>query len=538
MQFSIKVRLAILVMVSMATCALIATMSWLQMRDEMEYAKALNEQRLKPVWLLESLSRNYSQGVVDTAQKLRSQMLFWGEGKKALEAAKQQIKTDWLDYQNHKLAPEERELLADIEADIEQSLQVMVALSAYIEDKSSYGLGNYIDLQMYAELEPTFTAIDRLMEQQAALAEAEKKAASQRLAAATKKTLLTAGVLSVALLLLSWWLARSILKPLGQMRQSVSRIVSGLDFTIRIDTNQKDELGDLARAFNSLVELFTRMLGEMNQITAELSTTADNLVATAGATQSQVGEQNQELLHVNQSIESVARAAAGVLASVEQTSTVTEQSEQSAQQGTDIVASTITSINQLAAQVDSSAQNVKQLNQSSESIGGVLAVISDIADQTNLLALNAAIEAARAGDQGRGFAVVADEVRQLAQRTAKSTMEIQTMIESIQQETKQVSVSMSQGVEAANCSVKRAEETGTAISNIVAAISDINQHSGSISNSAQEQIDCSKQLNERSNSLLAICNETERLAKGSADCSQSVAQASDQLRRLMSRYRT
>ncbi|MBN1170731.1 MAG: hypothetical protein JXA67_01030 [Micromonosporaceae bacterium] len=117
---------------------------------------------------------------------------------------------------------------------------------------------------------------------------------------------------------------------------------------------------------------------------------------------------------------------------------------------------------------------VTKLGESSVEIGNVVNLINAIAEQTNLLALNATIEAARAGDLGKGFAVVAGEVKELAQETAKATEDISRRVAAIQ-----------------------ADTTGavTAIGEITAIISRINDYQMTIASAVEEQAATVQEMN-------------------------------------------
>ena len=127
-------------------------------------------------------------------------------------------------------------------------------------------------------------------------------------------------------------------------------------------------------------------------------------------------------------------------------------------------------INERNMQESEINEKLLELANQSREVKGVLNIISDIAEQTNLLALNAAIEAARAGEHGRGFAVVADEVRQLAEKTQKSLVDINTTINVIVEGINNVSSQMSQGVKAFDEIVETSDSVTTQIQDSISNI--------------------------------------------------------------------
>lgn len=203
-----------------------------------------------------------------------------------------------------------------------------------------------------------------------------------------------------------------------------------------------------------------------------------------------------------------------------------------------MLAATQSEINKLAADVEQAAAVIHALEQDSDRIGGVLDVIRGIAEQTNLLALNAAIEAARAGEQGRGFAVVADEVRSLARRPQDSTEEIQGMIESLQQASRQAVSVMDTGQEQARDTVAHADGTRQSLEEVLRSVSTISGASGSIASASVQQSHGVDQINKTIVSISAVAEQTNQGARELEGSSAELGATATRLQELISTFKT
>ncbi|GAA6154118.1 methyl-accepting chemotaxis protein [Pseudoteredinibacter isoporae] len=537
MSLRISHRLGMLVAMSISVCILMSFLAWSKIRSEVSFAQNLSKQRLEPVWMLEHLSRLYSHDISDTAHQLRAQMIFWQDAEDAVLDADKTIHDIWRRYENRPQSDAEKQLLVELKPDIEQSFATIAQLEQLIEDKSNYELGQFVDIKMYEGLKPLYRALDRLIAQQTALAEAEQAAADERLNSTTQQILMLLALLAVTQLALSLWLSRSILRPLQSIRASVSGIIQEMNFSRRVSVESNCELGQLGNDVNRMISVLDELLGSLQAVAITLQGSAKSLVSGAKNVDRQVELQNRELKEVNAAVACVFEAGEGVLKAVESSQKETQVATEAAEVGAERLRKTIAVINQLAEHVQRSSSDMNTLSSSSEAIGGVLSVIKEIAEQTNLLALNAAIEAARAGDQGRGFAVVADEVRQLAQRTASSTNEIQAMVEAIQASSEQVSASLGDSVEAASRSVDQAQSTGEIIDEILQGMRLIRGQSQDISQHSRQQIELSTSLSGQAEKLSQLSQQTADLSEGSSKASEAVSDIATGLREQLQAYR-
>ncbi|TXH65141.1 MAG: methyl-accepting chemotaxis protein [Tolumonas sp.] len=305
---------------------------------------------------------------------------------------------------------------------------------------------------------------------------------------------------------------RALFRPLGVVSQALAKIADGNgDLTQRIPLSNNDEVGQLAANFNKFVDSLHQLIAHVRNQAKDIGNEATNGLRRTKSSVQELSRQQQEIAMVATAVTEMASATQEIANNAEQTAAAAIQSAESSESGKSLVNKTRESINELSGGVTDATDVIAQLDRHAQEISGILATIQGIAEQTNLLALNAAIEAARAGGQGRGFAVVADEVRVLSQRTAASTTEIQSTIETLQRTTQKAVNMMEKSRDMAAHSVQDALDASAALEEITRAVSSISDMANQIATAAEEQ---SHVTGEITTNVTAIKDVADEVASG------------------------
>jgi methyl-accepting chemotaxis protein len=375
----------------------------------------------------------------------------------------------------------------------------------------------------------------------AILAEVDEAEAYAEAIASRDQTIYMITIAAIVLLIISgalgWIYSAALARPLERIVASLEDISSGSgDLTVRLDASSKDELGQLAGAFNRFVEKIDTIMREISGSTNDLTTASENLSTVTNDTRLNMEQQQNEIHQVATAIEEMAATVREVARNTQATATAANHAEDQVSEGKNIVGHSVSAVQHLSDRIKQSHEVISALQQDSLSVGTVLDVIRGIAEQTNLLALNAAIEAARAGEHGRGFAVVADEVRNLAMKTQESTEEIRGIIESLQERSTETTKLLQENNVDIETTVDLSEKTQHAFQEIQDAMRHLLDMSTQIASASEEQSAVTEEIAQNIGRISQAAEDTVAGAEQTAASSEMLTSIGDGLFRLVGQF--
>ncbi len=316
-------------------------------------------------------------------------------------------------------------------------------------------------------------------------------------------------------------------------------IVSGAaegDLTVKAEVTA-DALGSVADAFNLMIAGLTTLVSQASTVAHEIQHSTTDILRASERMRLGAEQQTSQIQGAAQAVNDMSHTIQRMAENAEAATQTSLKATQAAVKGGTSVAETIKGMQRIRAAVQTTGKKIKGLGERSLEIGAIIEVINEIATQTNLLALNDAIEAARAGEQGKGFAVVADEVRKLAERAARATKDITSLIKGIQVETSEAVTVMEEGTREVEEGTKLADQAGAALREIEQIVKQTSTLVSEITSSAADQVKVSEGVVHSMDSISKLTQETTVGVRDTVETISRLAELSKRLTDAIGRFK-
>jgi len=431
--------------------------------------------------------------------------------------------------------PEERAAYDKYVQLLAQYRQLEERMKTFSRNNQVDDLRKLLNSELLANSEEVNAALAKLLEINTRQIEKTDNTAGEQYSTSFNLVIALLVIATGLTLLFAWLLTNSITQPIANALNAAEGIAEG-NLTRPIVVDGQDEAGRLLAAMAKMQDKLRDTLQRISGSATQLASAAEELNSVTDESARGLTQQNNEIEQAATAVNEMTSAVEEVARNAVSTSEASKNATTSAGDGRDLVQETVSAIERMSTDVQSTATLIGDLANESRDIGKVLDVIRGLADQTNLLALNAAIEAARAGEAGRGFAVVADEVRALAHRTQQSTSEIERMIGSIQSGTEHAVDSMRNSTERAESTLNIARGAGLSLDTINSAIVEINERNLVIASAAEEQAQVAREVDRNLVNIRDLSVQSATGASQTSAASSELSRLAVDLNTMVSRF--
>ena len=311
-------------------------------------------------------------------------------------------------------------------------------------------------------------------------------------------------------------------KAILRLMNEIGDLADG-DLTVRA-TVTEDVTGAIADSLNYTTEEFRKLVSRIIAVVEKMGHATKSAEDISRGLLEATQKQAREIQAAGEAVQSMTESIKEVDSSAAQSANVARRTLMATEQGAQAVRNTISGMDGIREQIQDTAKRIKRLGESSQEIGEIVDLISDITEQTNVLALNAAIQAASAGEAGRGFSVVAEEVQRLAERSGEATKQIGALVKTIQGDTHDAVAAMEKSTLGVVEGAKLSDMAGQSLREIEQVSNELAALINSISTSTQVQTDMASEV---ANVMQDILKITVQTTEGTRLTANSIAQLAD-----------
>ncbi len=311
---------------------------------------------------------------------------------------------------------------------------------------------------------------------------------------------------------------KAILRLLDEME-----IPAEGDLTARMSVTE-DVTGTIADSINLTIEALQELVRKVNHASSQVMNASHQAESISSALLNAAQEQAGKIEDATVAVLGIAESLEAVAGSAEECTDVARQTLHAAENGANAVQDAMAGMNEIRVYIQETSKRIKRLGESSQEIGEIVTLISDITEQTNILALNASIQATAAGEAGKGFSVIAQEIQRLAEHSAEATRQISMLIRNIRGDAQDTIIAMERSTAGVVEGARRANTTGSALEEIETVSKRLAQLVIRITEATHKQNRVSNKVAKSMEEILSITRQTSRGTQQNADSIKQIAE--------------